>query len=207
MNTFATRIKEARIALRISQTRLAELVGVDQSSIALWETGKTKPRQEKLVELAGVLYLTPEFLMFGDTGGDGAKEKIVPVVGFVGPGNEVHGVSDGVIQDTVAPPAADKDTPAPTKCVIVRGTSMWPVYRDGDQIFYNDNESLDAGDAIGRECVVKMKDGPIVVKRIMSGSKKGVYTLASYNAPELMNVRVDWCAPVTWVKRSQNHTD
>lgn len=52
-----TRIKELRESLGIKQEELAMLCGVTQSTISLWEIGRTVPRKralEKLAERFGV---------------------------------------------------------------------------------------------------------------------------------------------------------
>jgi len=38
-------VAAARAELGMSQAQFADLLGVDQSSVSLWETGKTEPRQ------------------------------------------------------------------------------------------------------------------------------------------------------------------
>lgn len=47
-----TRIKELREALGIKQEELAMLCNVTQSTISLWEIGKTAPRRKALEKLA-----------------------------------------------------------------------------------------------------------------------------------------------------------
>jgi transcriptional regulator with XRE-family HTH domain len=199
--TIGNRIKEARKAINLSQDSLAKLVGVDQSTVALWETDKTSPREETLSQLAQILYLTPEFLRYGPPReAPSMPQCTVPVVGFVIAGNEIKPLGRRVMQETAAPPVFDKDTPEPTAALIVRGDSMWPVYRDGDILFFSDHAK--PNDMIGTECVVKLDDGTMLVKRVMSGSRRGLYTLASYNAPEIHDVSIEWAAPVVWVRRN-----
>ena len=47
-----TRIKELREALGIKQEEIAMLCGVTQSTVSLWEIGKTVPRKKALETLA-----------------------------------------------------------------------------------------------------------------------------------------------------------
>lgn len=56
--SMARRLKDARIAAGFSQKDLAARVGVSQSTVALWETGRTAPRRGLMPKLAGVLKLT-----------------------------------------------------------------------------------------------------------------------------------------------------
>lgn len=51
-------IAARRNALGLSQQELAEELGVSQSAVAMWETGKRKPRSGELPKLAQVLGCT-----------------------------------------------------------------------------------------------------------------------------------------------------
>lgn len=52
------KIKVLRENLKISQTKIAEILGVKQSAVSQWETGETIPRADKLPELAKILGCT-----------------------------------------------------------------------------------------------------------------------------------------------------
>jgi len=58
MNT----IKEKRLALGMSQTALAEAIGVDPASVRHWECGRNKPTKPVCHELCAVLQCAPEDL-------------------------------------------------------------------------------------------------------------------------------------------------
>ena len=49
------KIKLARVELDLTQTELARKIGAKQKSISRYETGKSVPRVETLLELAKVL--------------------------------------------------------------------------------------------------------------------------------------------------------
>lgn len=51
-------IKEKRENMNITQSKLAEMLKVDRSSIAKWETGEAFPRADKLPQLAKILGCT-----------------------------------------------------------------------------------------------------------------------------------------------------
>lgn len=59
-------IKEKREQLGITQAELAKEMGVDQSAVCLWETGKTCPRGKLLPRLAGLLKCSIDELMKAD---------------------------------------------------------------------------------------------------------------------------------------------
>jgi transcriptional regulator with XRE-family HTH domain len=47
----ATLLREARLRAGLTQAQLAEKVGTAQSAVARWETGRTRPSLETLVDL------------------------------------------------------------------------------------------------------------------------------------------------------------
>lgn len=59
------RIRELRIAQKLSQQELADKIGVDRSTIAKWETGAHLPRTDKLRQLARILDCSLEELLPG----------------------------------------------------------------------------------------------------------------------------------------------
>lgn len=50
-----TGIKTYRLAANITQKELAERLHTTRSSVAMWETGESRPRAEKLPEIARLL--------------------------------------------------------------------------------------------------------------------------------------------------------
>lgn len=70
-------IEPRRKALGLTQVDIAKKLGVDQSSVHLWESGKTKPRVDTLIKLAELLKCTVNDLLdesnevhTNETGGD-----------------------------------------------------------------------------------------------------------------------------------------
>jgi len=63
--TLASRIKERRKALGITQTALAEKVGMRQQSIQYLESGRAI-RTGFILELSKVLQVDPDWLLNGD---------------------------------------------------------------------------------------------------------------------------------------------
>ena len=56
-------IREYRKKRRLSQEKLAEMVGVDRSNVAKWEAGVHKPRADMLILLAKVLQCSVDELL------------------------------------------------------------------------------------------------------------------------------------------------
>lgn len=62
---FKDRLKEARTAKKLSQSKLAGLVGVHVTNISRYERGENKPTSEVLSKLAEALGVSADYLMSG----------------------------------------------------------------------------------------------------------------------------------------------
>ena len=58
----ASKLKEHRLAKKLSQTAIANALGVTRATLSAWETGKTVPNKKHLQELAQVLQIKPSNL-------------------------------------------------------------------------------------------------------------------------------------------------
>lgn len=67
MQTISERVKDKRLALKMTQSELAAKAGVKQQSIQLIEAGVTK-RPRHLLEIAIALNCDPSWLQFGRQG-------------------------------------------------------------------------------------------------------------------------------------------
>jgi len=70
-------LKAARKARKLTQLKVAELIGVTSSSVTQWETGKTVPTDENLLRLAEVYGLTVEEIAAMLPAGDAAVFRVV----------------------------------------------------------------------------------------------------------------------------------
>lgn len=59
-------IKTKRTQTGLSQTALAELLGVSQQAVAQWETGKAMPRREAMMKLSDLFNCTIDELYSRD---------------------------------------------------------------------------------------------------------------------------------------------
>lgn len=134
------------------------------------------------------------WLMWGD---EGEPPRKINVLGYVGAGAEIftfddHAMGAG-LEEIDAPPGSSEDAVA----VIVRGDSQSPIYEDGDVLVYS--RQLPPDEMIGRRSVVGLPDGRRFVKTILPGVE-GQFTLSSANASPMLNIPVEWAAPIDWVK-------
>ncbi|MDE6108341.1 MAG: helix-turn-helix domain-containing protein [Oscillospiraceae bacterium] len=65
--TLAERIQEQRKRCRMSQEKLAELMGVSRQAVTKWESGQSAPNTENLFRLAEIFGVTVDFMLDADS--------------------------------------------------------------------------------------------------------------------------------------------
>jgi len=188
------KIRRLRESLDESQAEFGDRFGVEQGTVSRWEVGKPVQRKhhEAIAELAGMP--VAEFFFTK------AEPRLIPIVGYVSGGDSFIPVDDnpaGVGIDRILLNVGSEDQVA----VRVRGDSMSPAYRDGDDIIGRRLPRQNIASAIGKDCIIKTTDGEGYVKILHKG-KRGRYRLVSYNLRyEPIEVAIEWVAPVVWVRR------
>ena len=185
-----------------TQRGLAKHMGLDPSRITEILNQSRSIKIEEAVEMADYLETSLDDLVarLGAAVNRGAKASSL-VVGYVGAGETVFSIDDhekgSGLYKIDAPQGEGGGV-----CVVVRGNSMSPRFRDGEHLGYSREEGLDLTKCYGRECVVQTKDGRQLVKIVEPGNAVGEVTLVSVNSatPIEQNVPVEWVAPVTWVR-------
>ena len=123
----------------------------------------------------------------------------IPIQHYVGAGDEVHLVDDnGPLDYTESPPGFEDGA-----AVIVRGQSMQPTFDAGDMLFFRRREPPPAfKDLPERAVIVQVKDGPLFVKKVLPGTRRGRYHLLSVNplTPVLQDQLLDSIARIGWIK-------
>jgi transcriptional regulator with XRE-family HTH domain len=192
--TLGNRIKIARKRLRMSQAVLARHTKVDQSSIAYWESGRTSPKYSRLLELAPILEVTPEWLQFGIN--SGSPNTSIPLVATIGLPGSSPACADGAksLTDQFVELGMGQNS-EDSIAVSIRGNALTPAYMDGD-ILIGERESpqgMLAG--YSADCVIGMKDGRTLLARAPAG-RDGMHNPVSN--PD----NVAWVMQVSWIRRS-----
>lgn len=187
-------LKKLRRAQHLTQHALAHMIGTTRSQYVKLERGERRLSDVWIEKISNALEITPGALI------DSSFNRKAPVVGYIGGGQVIYPVDDhelgAGLDEVAAPPTASDSVIA----VTVRGDSMYPAYADNDLVFYEQTTS-EPRDLLGKECVVKLVDGSMYVKRLRNGSKPGTFTLESFNAPPIEDVELEWAAAVRWVEK------
>jgi transcriptional regulator with XRE-family HTH domain len=81
-STVAERLASAREAAGLSSAQLARRLGVQTRTLTGWENGRSEPRANRLFMLAGVLDVTPAWLIGGEgTVPPGGRDEITLLQG------------------------------------------------------------------------------------------------------------------------------
>jgi hypothetical protein len=164
------------------------------------------PEVEGLVALANYLDLNPsEFFSDGRRRGTKDAGPMVPIVGYIGAGATILPIDDFPkgqgLDDIPCPVGMNPDR---TVAAIVRGSSMEPLIPDGWRVFYSRDPEQDAAGVVGKLCVVKLSDGPTMLKQVRRGHSPGRFNLISTNAALLEDQALDWASPVRAMQAPDN---
>ena len=157
------------------------------------ENGSREISRTAAPRYAEAFRVTAGWLLWGEamaTRGSTAKLRLV---GRIGAGQEVRPVDEEV-------EFVDLRIAAHAEAFEVVGNSMLPVARHKDIVIAAAPRAL--RDLIGTECVVELDDGRRFFKTVERGSAPGLFTLISYNAEPIRDVRVTAAGPLMGILRS-----
>lgn len=143
-----SRLKELRKENKVTQSALAEELGVTQQAVGKWETGRSSPDPDTLLRLAEYFGVSTDSLL----GREGARlgqvmpyvpasETQIPVVGSVRAG---YGAL--AFEDSFGTESANVRDPENYFYLLVKGSSMEPRIQDGDLALVHRQPVLDDGD-------------------------------------------------------------
>lgn len=168
------KIKKLRHLRGLTQKELAEIAGISELSIVLYEKGKRKPRVDVLSKIAKALDISLEYLLSEKEENIDKNSlkfvKRVPVIAKIPAGFPENIPADNIIEYVYLP-----DIPQESFICIVKGDSMSPTLKDGDYIIFIPTKAVYNGDIV----IVTNEWGEIMVKRYRE--KNGEKFLVSDN--------------------------
>lgn len=168
---------------------------ISEGTLRAFLTGKTQTitvnTAEKLAKAVGVY---PAELW-----GEQVRERPVSISGIVGAGAEVFPNEEGDVHlgEAECPPGL---RPNEVVALRVKGDSMMPVLHDGWLLYYTSRVEGGCMDYLNKLVVVKIKDGPTLVKILKKGYTPGRFGLFSANAQMIEDVELEWCAKVLFIR-------
>jgi len=200
MLTIGRRISRLRRSLKESQADFGKRFGVGQTTISKWESDRQEPEAKHLDVIASLEMDDPD-MPTADTAfatGNNPLFTLVPLVGYVGAGAVVQMMDRGAGTSAIDWVKAPKGFGA-VEALSVRGDSMYPVYRDGDTVFYG-GRAAELPIKMADEYVVELIDGRWLIK-IVEPERDGLYTLTAYNSAPIRDVEIVQAFKVRYIRR------
>ncbi|MGA0604979.1 LexA family transcriptional regulator [Phenylobacterium sp. VNQ135] len=198
MDGRAERLRRARIDRGFeTAAAAADAYGWSRNTYASNENGNAPFSYRRAKEYAAAFGVRPEWLYDAAGPMTGAAEAgFVQVVGRVGANPEgVVLFATGQDPAELAPiPPGGTEKAAALKVV---GHSMRGVADDGALIYFEDQRTPPTPDMLGHVVVVETDTDEVLVKRLLRGSRAGLYDLESVAGPMRHDARLRWAAHIT----------
>jgi len=123
------------------------------------------------------------------------------LVGKVGAGAVVQifpgAVEQGIAEEIDIPIGMDLD--GPVEALEIEGDSMRP-FESGWKVFYRPGNARHPSELLGQLCVVRLKDGTMLLKKLHRGYEPGRYNLVSWNADPIEDVEIEAAIKVDGIR-------
>lgn len=198
MNDRSDRLRQARLdAGYETAAAAAEAFGWNRNTYASNENGNAPFSYRKAKDYAAAFGVSAEWLY--DAAGPvraSALAGYVPILGRVGANPEgVVLFATGQEAGDLAPiPPGGTDRAAALRVV---GHSMRGLADDGALIYFEDQRTPPTPDMLGHVVVVEIDTDEVLVKRLLRGSRSGLYDLESVAGPTRQDARLRWAAHIT----------
>ena len=156
---FQIALKTLREKKGLSQYKLAEIMGVSQSTIGMWESGKNKPEYANLKKLADIFNVPLDALTGNSATTSPSKGVLIPVLGSVQAGIPVEAIQEVLDYEEITKDMASQGDHFALK---IKGDSMEPRIKDGDVVIVRKQSDVETGDV----AVVLVNGDEATVKRI-----------------------------------------
>ena len=204
------RIKNSRIAAKMTQEELARAVGKTRNAVAQWESGVAHPRPNTLEDIAGALKISVDWLLTGKTPNVAGTEitrtnsneveftngtlpplpylpQEIPVMGInaCNSDNGSFKLDTSIIDYVHRPPARlmTKDLYA----LYVEGDTMEPRFTAGDLVFVHPHKSVRIGDSVVVQ-IAKTIDEPIeAMIAVLAKRTSHEVFIKKYNPDKIIN--------------------
>jgi phage repressor protein C with HTH and peptisase S24 domain len=170
-------------------TSAARAFGWNENTYRSHENGTRGLTRPVAMKYAKAFKVSAAWLLTNET--SMIRKNVFPVLGYVGQGDTVE-----YWERASMPPLEEIEIPygfSVENCaaLIARGNSQSPRVKNGEVLIYcRDNRKPE--DLQGREAIVQVRDGSLLLKTIRKGSREGLFDLESHNADLIEDIQIDW---------------
>jgi transcriptional regulator with XRE-family HTH domain len=180
-----------RLAKGLTLEQLSEAIGMSNQNLGKIERGIVALSGEHHAPLARALDIELADLFRAPGDADRGRRR-VPILGKVGADPEGRLLySTGQPTGDTAPMMEGIPDAA---ALEVAGHSMRGVADDGSLVYFSDQRTPPSRDMLGHPVIVETVDGRILMKRLLKGSRPGVYDLESLIGDTMADVELRWAA-------------
>lgn len=225
--TPAERLKHVRELIRLSRTYIKQKYHLSEATLKVWENG-TAPLTKKGLQRCINIYrkegvvLSKEWIMTGE----GLPPKYSVNVGhyFAGELQYPQPTEKLLVKDLDCPFPYLKDDNAcmlreasffkesysDAVILMVTTDDMEPFYRIGDYVGGRFLYGQDIDKALKRNCIIRLKDGRNIFRRLFKSNVIGLYNLSCINPQAsveeliMFNIEIEAAAPVIWHRTPNN---
>lgn len=191
---FQSAVAERLSQLDINAFEAARRGGLERNFVKdIVDGRKRSVRGDNLAKLAKALGCDGSALAAGRIVPLAPYARIIGRVGADSSGQIAYADADASYDTAPLPPGASGNV----YVLEVTGHSMRGLADDGSLIYFEDQRTAPSEDMLGHVVVAEVQGGLVMVKRLLRGSRKGLYDLESINGPTLSDQVIVWVAHVT----------
>lgn len=188
---FSVNLKALRKQNKLTQVRLSEILNLDKSSIAKYETTGTIPSKDILIKISQLFGVSIDFLLGNDENNQKQGSGIlIPVLGDVRGGIPIEAIQEILDYEEITPEMAHQGDHFGLR---VTGDSMEPKFSPGDVVIVRKQPDVESGDF----AVVYVDGDFATVKKIIKNGTSIMlvplnnnYAPTVYTEPEIMSIPV-----------------
>jgi len=193
----AERLRQARIDRGFeTAAAAADAFGWSRNTYASNENGNAPFSYRRAKDYAAAFGVSPEWLYDAAGATAAHADGLVPVIGRVGAdpsGLVLFTYGDDPNELVPIPPGGTEQA----RALRVVGHSMRGIAEDGALIYFEQQGAPPTPDMLGHPVVVELDTGEVLIKRLLRGSRAGLYDLESAAAPTRQDARLRWAAHIT----------
>ena len=177
--SFSKKLKELRKRHKITQENLANIIGVERSSIGKYESSTTIPSNETLIKIANYFNVSTDYLLGNKEEPKNKKIGIkIPVFGEVAAGVPISALNDILDYEEITPELAATGEYFGLK---IKGDSMEPRMTTGDTVIVRSQPEVENG-----EIAIVMVDGETATCKKIKKTPDGLVLISLNPAYEPM---------------------
>lgn len=138
-------LKTLRTKKEWTQKDVAQLLGIDRTTYAKYESGSSEPSFEMLKKLSDVYNVPADTLLGWSHSSGKSGSQIVPVLGDVAAGIPIEAVTDIVDYEEIDDAMAASGEHFGLQ---IKGSSMEPRMMEGDVVIVRKQDTAETGDTV-----------------------------------------------------------